>query len=89
MLQREMLQRETRANCERYQELRRKANRICKKKKERMRKQLAEINKSKGQNERWKFYKAIDNLNKGFQSRSNGCGNKNGEIIREEGKVLQ
>jgi hypothetical protein len=28
-----MLQRETRANCERYQELRRKTNRICKKKK--------------------------------------------------------
>jgi hypothetical protein len=28
-----MLQRETRANCERYQELRRKANRICKEKK--------------------------------------------------------
>jgi hypothetical protein len=28
-----MLQRETRANCERYHELSRKANRICKKKK--------------------------------------------------------
>jgi hypothetical protein len=35
-----MLQRETRETCEKYQALRRKANRICKKKKkERMRKQ--------------------------------------------------
>jgi hypothetical protein len=43
-----MLQRERRANCERYQELRRKANGICKKKKmEKMRKQLEEVNKLK------------------------------------------
>jgi N-acetylneuraminic acid mutarotase len=85
-----MLQRETRTNCERYQELRKKANRICKKKKkERMRKQFEEVNKYEGQNERWKFFKTIDNLKKGLQPRSNGCRNKDGEIIREEGKVLQ
>jgi ADP-ribosylglycohydrolase len=85
-----MPQRETRANCERYKELRRKANRICKKKKkEIMRKQLEEVNKFKDQNEGRKIYKAIDNLRKGFQLRSNGCRNKNGEIIRDEGKVLQ
>jgi hypothetical protein len=72
-----MLQRETRISCARYQELRRKANRICKKKKkERMK-------------DRRKFHKAIDNLKKGFQPRSNGCRNKDGEIIREEGKILQ
>jgi DNA repair exonuclease SbcCD ATPase subunit len=58
-----MLQRETRTNCGRYQELRREANRTCmKKKKERMRKQLEEVNKFKDQNERRKFYRAIDNL---------------------------
>jgi hypothetical protein len=49
-----------------------------------MKKQLEEVNKFKDQNERRKFYKAIDNLKKGFQPRSNGCRNKDGEIIREE-----
>jgi hypothetical protein len=86
-----MIQRETRTNCERYQEIRRKANSICtsKKKMERMKKQLEEINKFKDQNERRKLHKAIDNLKKRFQPRSNGCRNKDGEIIREEGKILQ
>jgi hypothetical protein len=50
-----------------------------------MRKQLEEVNKFKDQNERRKFYKAIDI----FQPRSNGCRNKDGEIMKEEGKVLQ
>jgi hypothetical protein len=54
-----------------------------------MRKHLQEVNKLKNQNKRRKFYKAIDNLKKGFQPRINGCRNKDGEIIREEGKVLQ
>jgi hypothetical protein len=40
-----MLQRETRTNSGRYQELRKEANRICKKKKKvRIRKQLEEVN---------------------------------------------
>jgi hypothetical protein len=79
-----MLQRETRANCEKYQKLRRKANKICKKKKkEKMRKQLEEVNKFKDQNERRKLYKAIDNLKKGFQL-SNGY--RNSEIMRKKGK---
>jgi hypothetical protein len=40
-----MLQRERRINCGRYQELRREVNRICKKKKnERMKRQLEEVN---------------------------------------------
>jgi hypothetical protein len=47
-----MLQRETRINCVRYQELRREVNRICKqKKKESMKRQLEEVNKFKNQNE--------------------------------------
>jgi hypothetical protein len=36
-----------------------------------------------------KFYKAIDNLKKGFQPRSNGWRYKDGEIIREEGRILR
>jgi hypothetical protein len=54
-----------------------------------MRKQSEVVNKFKDQNERRKFDKAIDNLKKGFQPRSNGCRNKDGEIVREEGKILQ
>jgi hypothetical protein len=41
-------------------------------KKERMKRQLGEVNKFKDQNERRKFYKSIDNLKKGFQPRSTG-----------------
>jgi hypothetical protein len=85
-----MLQRETRISYGRYQELRREANRICKKKKqERMKRQLEEAKKFKDQNERRKFYKAIDNLKKGFQPRSTGCRNEDGEIIWEEEKILR
>jgi hypothetical protein len=42
------------------------------------------VNKFKDQNERRKFYKAVDDLKKGFQPRSNSCRNKDGEIIWEE-----
>jgi hypothetical protein len=45
--------------------------------------------KFKDQNERRKFDKAIDNLKKEFQPRSNGCRKKAGEIVREEGKILR
>jgi hypothetical protein len=54
-----------------------------------VKRQLEEVNKFKDQNERRKFYKAIDNLKKRFQPRSNGCRNEDGEIIREEGKMLR
>jgi hypothetical protein len=68
-----------------------KAIRTCKKKKKkrRMRKQLEEVHKFKDQNERQKCYKTVDSPKKGFQLRSNGCRNKDGEIIREDEKVLQ
>jgi hypothetical protein len=36
-----------------------------------------------------KFCNSIDNLKKGFKLRNNGCRNKDGEIIREEEKILQ
>jgi hypothetical protein len=54
-----------------------------------MKRQLEEVNKFKDQNERRTFYKAIDGLKKGFQPRSNGCRNNDGELIREEGKILR
>jgi hypothetical protein len=75
-----MLQRERKINCGRYQELRREANRICKKKKkERMKRQLEEVNKFEDQNERRTFYKAMDNLKKDF----------NQEVMAVETKMVK
>jgi hypothetical protein len=54
-----------------------------------MKRQLEEVDKFKDQNERRKFCKAIDNLKKGFQPRSDGCRSKESKIIREEGKILR
>jgi hypothetical protein len=86
-----MLEKETRANTERYQELRREANRICKKKrkKEKMKEQLEEIEQLSKQNERRKFYKALDKIKKVFQPRVNNCKTKTRKVIGEESKVLE
>ena len=82
---RKMLEKETRANTERYQELRRKANRVCrKKKKENMKERLEEIKQLSKQNKRRKFYKAVDKAKKGFQPRIIHCKTKTGKVICEE-----
>ena len=82
---RKMLEKETRANTERYQELRRKANRVRKKKKkENMKERLEEIKQLSKQNERRKFYKAKGR----FQPRIIHCKTKTGKVICEESKVL-
>ena len=58
---RKILEKETLANTERYQELGRKANKMCKKKKkENMKERLEEIEQLSKQNKRRKFYKAVD-----------------------------
>jgi hypothetical protein len=44
-----------------------------------MKRQLEEVNKFKDQNERRTFYKAIENLKKGFQPRSTGCRTRMGK----------
>ena len=58
-----MLEKETRENTGRYQELRREANRICKMKKQKMREQLDETEQSSKQNENIIFeFKTGDGL---------------------------
>jgi hypothetical protein len=79
-----MLQKETRKNCESYHELRKAAKKICAKKKEWMKSQIEEIELLDTQNERRKFYKAIDKLKKGYQSRVEGCRNRDGKMCNEE-----
>ena len=85
-----MIQKETRFNYEEYQEWRRKTNRICKgKKRENIKKQLEEINQLNQQNERRKFYKAVNNMKRRFQPRMSGFKGKDGKIIGEEKKILE
>ena len=87
---RKILERETRANTERYQELRRKANRICKKKKkDDMKERLEEIEQLSKQNERRKFYNAVEKAKRGFQPRIIHCKTKTGKVICEGSKVLE
>jgi hypothetical protein len=74
-----MIQRETRINYENYQEKRRQANRICRRKKEIIQKQVVEIEKSNKQNERRKFHKTVDQQRRGFQPRATGCKSKGEE----------
>jgi len=65
-----MLEKETRANTEKYQQLRKKANKICKKKKkkkENMKERLEEIEQLSKQNHRRKFSKAVDKAKREFQ----------------------
>jgi endonuclease/exonuclease/phosphatase family metal-dependent hydrolase len=85
-----MIHKETRSNYEEYREWRRKTNRLCKRKKrENMMKQMEEINLLNQQNERRKFYKAVNNMKKGFQPRMNGCKGKDGKMIGEEKEILE
>ena len=54
-----------------------------------MKKQLDEINQLNQQHVGRKFYKSVNNMNRGFQTRMNGCKVKDGRVIGEEGKILE
>ena len=54
-----------------------------------MKKQLEEISQLNQQNKRCKFYKAVNNMKRGFQPRKSGCKGKDGKIIGEEKKVME
>ena len=54
-----------------------------------MKKQLEEISQLNQQNKRCKFYKAVNNMKRGFQPRMSGCKGKDGKIIGEEKKILE
>jgi hypothetical protein len=83
-----MFQIETTINYENYQEKRRQANRICRRKKEMIQKQLEENIKFNKQNETRKFYKAVDQQKRRFQPRVTGYKSKDGRILGEEKEVL-
>ena len=65
-----MLQKETRGSYEKYKELQKEVRNACKKKKkEHLQKQLEETEQLNRQDERRKFYKAMDNIRKGYHPR--------------------
>ena len=64
------LQKETRGSYEKYKELQKEVKKVCKKKKkEHLQKQLEEIEQLNRQDERRKFYKAMDKIRKGYHPR--------------------
>jgi hypothetical protein len=54
-----------------------------------MKRQLEEIEELSKQNDRRKFYKAVDKVKKGFQPKITNCKTKTGKVICEESKLLE
>jgi len=84
-----MLQKETRGSYEKYRELQKEAKKVCKKKKkEHLQKQLEEIEQLNRQDERRKFYKAMDNIRKGYHSRQEACIDKGGKVLFDKEEIM-
>ena len=54
-----------------------------------MKERLEEIEQLSKQNERRKFYEAVDKAKRGFQPRIIHCKTKTGKVICEASKVLE
>ena len=80
-----MLQRKTRNNTEAYKETRRKARKVCGKKKNDYEEGILEkIQEKYKRNKLKQFYEGIRKTRTGFQPRTTICKNKQGEIVGEE-----
>lgn len=85
-----MLQRITRSSVDRYEQLRREATKLLKRKKrESMKAQIEEIEHLSRQSESRKFYAAVNRMRRGFQPRMSGCKNKDGQVLGEEDKIMK
>ena len=84
-----MLQKETRGSYEKYKKLQKEDKKVCKKKKkEHLQKQLEEIEQLKRQDERRKFYKAMDNIRKGYHPRQEACRDKDGKLLFDKEEIM-
>ena len=73
----------------RHKELQKDAKKVCKnKKKEHLQKQLEEIEQLNRQNERGKFYKAMDNIRKGYHPRQEACRDKEGNVLCDKEEIM-
>ena len=81
-VRRRILQKETRGSYEKYKELQKDVTRVCKKKKKgHLQKQLEETEQMDRQNEKRKFYKAMDKIRKGYHPRQEACRDKDGNVL--------
>jgi len=88
-VRRRMLQKETRGSYEKYKELQIEVKKVCKKKKkEHLQKQLEEIEQLNRQDERRKFYKAMDNIRKGYHPRQEACRDKDGKVLFDKEEIM-
>jgi hypothetical protein len=83
-----MLQKETRGSYEKYKELQKEVK-VCKmKKKEHLQKQLQETEQLKREDVRRKFYKAINNIRKGYHPRLEACRDKDGKVLFDKEEIM-
>ena len=59
-----------------------------KKKKEHLQKQLEETEQLNRQDERRKFYKAMDNIRKGYHPRQEACRDKDGKVLIDKEEIM-
>jgi len=86
---RRMLQKETQDSYEKYKELQKEVKKVCKKKKkEHLQKQLEEIEQLNREDERRKFYKAMDNIRKGYDPRQEACRDKDGKVLFNKEEIM-
>ena len=84
-----MLQKETWGSYEKYKELQKEVKKVCKKKKkELLQKQLEEKEQLNRQDESRKFYKAMDNIRKGYHPRQEACRDKDGKVLFDKEEIM-
>jgi hypothetical protein len=86
---RRKLQKETQGSYEKYKELQKDVKKVCKKKKkEHLQKQFEETEQLNRENERIKFYKAMDIIRKGYHPRQEACRDKNGKVLCNKEEIM-
>jgi hypothetical protein len=85
---RRMLQKETQGTYEKYKELQKEVKVCKKKKKEHLQKQLEEIEQLNRQDKRRKFYKAMDNIRKGYHPRQEACRDKDEKVLFDKEEIM-
>ena len=84
-----MLQKETWGSYEKCRELQKDVKKVCKKKKkEHLQKQLEETEQMNRQNERRKFYKAVDKIRKGYHPRQEASRDKDGNVLWDREDIM-
>lgn len=85
-----MLQKKTRLSRRRYDELRKIAKKMCKKKKkDAMNKKVQEIEEHHSKYESKNFFGKMKIMRNGFQPKLNACKNKQGKVLSEEAEILE